>query len=128
MRNTNKYKKLLMMRSRSWILAHQFGLIIFNLFILFLFLLRSAGYFHPFFVITVNFVVISGLISSIFLLESRSKAFFVAALIFWIFAGSLRVIKINIWAERTAIYAYQALIVGAILLTIETARFGRKHK
>lgn len=105
-----------------WAKSHFLQLIVFNILLVFLFLLRSAGYFHPFFVISVNAIVLIGLIASIFLLGVRSKAMFLVALLFWLFAGFVKLIKIDVWAERTAVYAYQALIIGVILLIIESVK------
>lgn len=120
-KHTKKWTK----KSKNWILPKYFNLIIYNLILLFLFLLRSAGYFHPFFEISVNIVVIVALVLSVILLGARSTQLFAVALVFWLFAGFLRLVGVNIWAERTAIYVYQALTLGAVILAIETL-FGKK--
>lgn len=107
---------------QQWSNSHIFKMLIFNTILVFLVLMRSAGYFLPFFGISVNFIVIFMLVLSIFLLDARSKSMFLIALLFWIFAALMKVLKIDIWAERTAIYTYEAMIVGFILLIFETVK------
>lgn len=103
----------------KWFLEHNFKLIIFNIILVFLFLLRSAGYFQPYFVISVNFIVIVALILSVFLLGAKSKAIFLVTLFFWIFAGFLRLVRIDVWAERTGVYAYECLTFAVLLFIFE---------
>ncbi len=104
---------------KRWIVDHNYHLIIFELFIVFLFLLRSAGYFSPYFPITVNFIVIVALVLAVVLLGARSKAIFFVTLVFWIFAGFLKLVEIDVWAERTGVYAYESLVFGVVLFFIE---------
>lgn len=111
---------------RKWVKSHYFQLVLFNIFMIFLFLLSSAGYFHPYFVISINFIVTLGLIASIFLLGARSEAIFFVSLIFWIFASFLKLVNISVWAERTGIYAFQSLAIGVLMLFIENINIGRK--
>ncbi len=101
---------------KKWVLEYNYRLIVFNIIIVFLFLLRSAGYFQPYFPISVNFIVIFGLVLSYFLLGANSKIVFLVTLIFWIFAGILEILGINVWAERTGIYAFESLVFGVLLL------------
>ena len=103
----------------KWFLVNNYKLILFNIIIVFLFLLRSAGYFQPYFPISVNFIVIFGLVLSYFLLGVNSKIVFLVTIIFWLFAGFLLLFHINVWAERTGIYAFESLTFGVILLLQE---------
>lgn len=100
----------------QWAMKNFFTISIFNFIIIILFLLRSAGYFEPYFLISVNFIVVVGLLLSILLLGSTSKEMFVVSLLFWLFAGLLKVLNIETWAERTVIYSVEALVIGIILL------------
>src|SRR3989338_8809458 len=104
----------------KWSSKRYLNLVIFNLTIMLLVLLRSAGYFEPYFLITVNVIVMAALFLSILLLGARVRFIFLLALIFWVFSAFLRVIDKNIWAERSAIYTYQALVIGIILLVIKS--------
>lgn len=104
---------------KKWANDRVFGLFIFNIMVMLLILLYTAGYFAPFFPLTINFIVLVSLILSIILLGIKGKILLVIALLFWIFAAVLRILKIEVWAERTAIYTYQALVIGLILLIIE---------
>lgn len=112
---------------QRWSNSHIFKMLIFNTILVFLVLIRSAGYFLPFFEISVNFIVMSMLILSIFLLGSNSRSMFVIAFLFWLFAALMKVLKIDIWAERTAIYTYEALLVGLVLLIFEISRKNEKN-
>lgn len=102
------------------------GLFVFNLIIMLLVVLRSAGYFSPYFPITINFIVFFSLILAIFLLNIKSSALFITALAFWIFAALLKILNIDVWAQRTALYTFQALIVGLVLFVIEIVRSKKK--
>lgn len=103
----------------KWSKVHILGLFIFNFILMFLILLHSAGYFAPYFPITINVIVLISLIMAVFLLGIRSKTIFGFALTFWVFTAFLRVLSVNIWAERSAIYVFQALIIGVVLLFFE---------
>ena len=105
-----------------WGKENTFKLLIFNTVLAFLILLRSAGYFLPFFGISINFIVLFLLVLSIFLLNANSKSIFIVALLFWLFAGLLKMLKIDIWAERTAVYTFEALLIGVVLLIIESVK------
>lgn len=107
---------------KKWLVEHNYKLIIFNIIIVFLFLLRSAGYFQPYFTISVNFIVIFALVISVLLLNANSKVIFVAVLIFWTFAGLLQLLQISVWADRTGIYAYESLIFGVLLFLFENIK------
>src|SRR3990167_6463467 len=102
-----------------WTGTHYLRLAIFNMIVMLMVLLRSAGYFDPYWPITINMVIFISLILSILLLETRSRVLFVVAIVFWVFAGFLRIIGVDVWAERTSIYVYQAIFLGTILLLAE---------
>jgi len=99
----------------SWVNKHLVGLFVFNLIILFLVLLSNAGYFQPFFYLSINLITFISLILSIFLLGSSSRSMFVISILFLFFAGFLRFFQINIWAERSGIYAFQSFLLGLFL-------------
>ena len=98
------------------------GLFIFNLILMTLILMRSADYFAPFFPLSINFIVLICFIISIPLLGVRDKTLFLIALLLWIFAALLKLLKVDVWAERTAIYAYEGLVIAVILLIFESFR------
>lgn len=106
----------------DWAMKRFFQISIFNLVLIMLFLLRSAGYFDPYFLISVNFIVIIGLLMSILLLKARSNVIFMVSLLFWLFAGFLRIINLDTWAERTVVYCVEALIIGVVLLFKENIK------
>ncbi len=107
---------------QKWITKRMFGLIIINILLFSLFLLRSAGYFNPYFPISINFIVFAGLIFSVILLGADSKGLFFVALFLWIFAGVIRLLGIELWAVRTADYVYQTVFLAVILLFIESIK------
>lgn len=122
-RNTRKpswNQRIWREKLQNWVELHYFQLAIFNVVLVILLLLRSAGYFEPFFGITINSIFFMALVLSIFLLGTRSRGAFTVALIFWLFAAILKLAKIDVWAERTAIYSFQALVVGVVLLIWES--------
>lgn len=111
----NTYKSI-----DKWVSSHHLNLVIYNLLITLIFLLRSAGYFSPYLPISVNTIIVFALVISIYLLKANYKTMFITAIFFWVFAGLLGILKINVWAERTAIYVFESLVLGVILLTWET--------
>ncbi len=112
---------------QNWVELHYFQLALFNVVLVILLLLRSAGYFEPYFGITINSIFLIALILSIFILGTRSRGAFAVALTFWLFAAVLKLAKIDVWAERNAIYSFQALVIGVILLFWESL-FDKKRK
>lgn len=106
----------------KWGEKYLFNMLILNTLLVFMVLMRSADYFLPFFGISVNFIVFVLLVLSIFLLKFNSRSMFFISLLFWLFACLIKILKIDIWAERTAIYTFQAFIVGLVLLIIESFR------
>lgn len=111
----NRFRKKMGVDIHSWIKNYNVKLIVFNIIMVFLFLLRSAGYFQPYFPISVNFIVIFGLILSVFLLGAGSRAIFIFALLAWIFAGLLNIFHIYVWTDRTGIYVYEAFVIGVVV-------------
>lgn len=119
MRNFNRLYDQFNQDVQRWVNKHLPGLFIFTLLIVALVLLRSVGYFAPFLPISINSIFFIAFVLSIFLLGARSKAFFLIAFLFWVFAAFLRILNINVWAERTAIYTFQALVLGITLFLFE---------
>jgi|SRR5581483_1797375 len=120
--NISKSSKQLAKDTQKWYAKHNLRLVIFNLIILFLFLLRSAGYFQPYFPLSVNFIVIFSLVLSSVLLGANSKVMFAVTSIFWILAGLFLMLGIQIWSERTGIYAYESFIFGFLLYLFENLK------
>lgn len=104
---------------RNWVKEHYFQLSIFNMILVMLLLLRSAGYFEPYLALSVNLIVFIALIGMVTLLKARVKTLIIVTIFFWIFAGALKILGVDIWAERTAIYAFEALLIAIVLLIIE---------
>lgn len=115
----NNYYRDILNRMEIWGSEHLIGLFVFNLLLILLLLLRSGGYFSPYFVITINTVVFMALVGSVVLIGARSGAIFLVALFFWIFALFLRLLGVEVWAERTSVYTYQALFLGVVLIILE---------
>ena len=105
---------------KIWIENKYFKIALFNIILLMLVLLRSAGYFEPFFIISINFIVLCGLFLSITLLGLGSRFIFLMALIFWVFSAIVKIAGVDVWAERISIYTYQALVLGVSLIIIES--------
>lgn len=113
------YKKQYQKILSKWTQNHLVGLFVFNILVILLLLLRSGGYFSPYYSITINAVVFMSLLATAFLIGARSKTFFIIGLILWLFAAFLRLSGIEVWAERTAVYVYQTLILGTALFLVE---------
>lgn len=104
-----------------WIERHYFRLAIFNIILLLLVLLRSAGYFEPFFLLTINVIVFLSMTLSVVLLHTNSKSMFLIALLFWVVTAFFRVTNLGVWAERSSLYSFQAVFIGMALMVIESA-------
>lgn len=126
-KNLKKYYKESLGKLSLWAQSKVFGLFVFNLLVMLLIVLRSAGYFTPYFPLTINLIVFLSLILAIILLNMRSSALFIIALVFWIITAVLRIQGIEVWAERAALYTFQALVVGVVLLVIEIVS-GKKER
>ena len=105
-----------------WVHNHTFGLFVFNLIMMVLVLLRTAGYFHPFFIITINLIVICGLILSAGFLGAKSVGVYLIALCFWLLTMFFSVAKVETWSERSSIYCFNAFAVGTGILVLENLR------
>lgn len=107
---------------RSWSQGNLLGIFIFNMCLMILVLLHEAGYFNPYFPITINMIVFLCLVLAVFLFRARSNMVFLTGLIFWFFTTVFRLLYVDVWAERTAIYAYEALMLGTFILIIENIK------
>lgn len=117
-----KFLANLRKKTAVWVSSHYLNLAIFNTLLVILVLLHSAKYFDPFWVISINVIVFISLITSIILLGAGSRALLAVSLLFWIFAGGMRILGINVWAERVAIYVFQAFLLGVLLLFVENLK------
>lgn len=115
-------RRIISEKLHSWVNAHYLQLAVFNIFLLFLVLLRSAGYFEPFLSLTINLITMVSLVLITLLFNSKSGFMFLVAAFFWVGSAILRILGVEVWAERTAIYTVQALLLGIILLVIENTR------
>lgn len=93
----------------------------FNIIVIILILLRSASYFEPFLVISINLIVFITMSLTVVLLGARSKLVFSLSIIFLVLATFFVTLGINVWAERLSVYAFQAFIIG--IPTMLTERF-----
>lgn len=115
-------KNFFLKNINKWAKENYVQIGILNSILLLLVLLRSAGYFAPFFPITINFIVLVSIILSAYLFNVHSRVIFVVGLLFWLFASVLKLLKIDIWAERTAIYSYQSLLIGVAMMIFENIK------
>lgn len=118
--NLKVYFDLKIRHAQQWAVNHVLFLVLFNIILIFLFLLRSVGYFDPFLSLSINTIVIISLLLAILLLGAGSSLVLIISLAFWLLAAFLKVVRIDIWAERTSIYAYQALLIGVGLLVLKS--------
>lgn len=117
--NLGNFIEKLLPDLKNWVRVHYFHLAVFNLVLIILVLLRSAGYFDPYFPITIHTIILITLLLLVFLLGVSSKLLFLLTFLLWIFAAFLKVAGIDVWAERTTVYAYEALVIAVILLFLE---------
>lgn len=103
---------------QDWSQERILNLFIFNVVLTMLLLLRSAGYFDPYLPLTINLIILLCLAMSVFLLGLRHKALFIITLLLWLFAAFLTLIGINIWAERAAIYSFEAFTIAFVLFVV----------
>jgi hypothetical protein len=102
-----------------WTKSHIFGLFFLNVILLLMVLLNTAGYFRPFLYLNINLIVFISLSLSIIFLGATNKAMLLISLVFWLFSCFLKVVKVEAWADRTSIYAFQSLLLGIFILFIE---------
>lgn len=121
--NLGDYIEKFIPQLNGWVTAHYLNLALFNLILIILVILRSAGYFDPYFPITIQAIVLIILILLVFLLGVNSKFLFVLTCVFWIFAASLKLVGIDVWAERTTVYVYEGLVIAVLLLIFENIKF-----
>lgn len=108
----------LTLATKEYTEKHLMRLFIFNVFLIVLLLLHSAGYFAPYLPLTINFIMLISLIVASLLLRLNNVGLIIISLSFWVFACLLRLLGVNIWAERTAIYSYEALTLAVILIIL----------
>lgn len=117
--NLGDYIEKLIPQLKGWTATHYLNLALFNLILMILVLLRSAGYFDPYFPITIHAIILITLILLVFLLGVNSKFLFVLTCVLWIFVAFLKLVGIDVWAERTSVYAFEALLLGVTLFLFE---------
>jgi len=105
----------------DWAKKYHYRLILLNVVLIGLFLLHSVGYFHPYFPISINFIILIGLILCALLLNAGSRVFFVAGIMFWAVSLFFKVVRVDVWAVRTGDYVFQMIFLGAVLLVWEKA-------
>lgn len=103
------------------------GMLLFNLIIIILVLLHTAGYFLPYFFISINFIFFTGLILAPLILRVNFEALFLLAILFWLSSCILMSFNINAWAERSSIYSFQALFVAVVVLILHAFTFNKKR-
>ena len=111
-----KYYRLLHLQSERWSINNLLGIFLFNLAIVVLVLLRSAGYFEPFVPLTINSIFFIGFILLPVMLGVNYVALFSIAGLFWLLSALLQLFSVDIWAERSSIYCFQAFFVGFLIL------------
>jgi len=104
--------------AKVWVEKNLVGIFIFNLAVVIMVLLNTAQYFKPFFYLGINSIFFLSLILAVMLLGARARAMFIISIIFLLFAAFLKVVKIDVWADRASIYFYQSFFVGLALLLI----------
>ncbi len=107
-------------RLKEWSQQHFLPLVIMNLVLMLVVLLRTAGYFAPYLILTINLIVMLSLIMGVIFLGLRSRGMVMVAIVLWLLSALLRLLGVEIWADRSSIYVYQALIVTLVLLLIES--------
>lgn len=101
---------------KKWSEKHLTGLFVFNVALVLMVLLSTAQYFNPFFYLGINTIFFISLIISIFLLGARVKTMMAIAVIFLALTAFLKVVRVDVWADRASIYFYQSLFLGILLL------------
>lgn len=106
-----------------WAKKRYLGLFAFNIILLILTLLHTARYFDPIYEISINFVLSVAMIMAVAFLGARSRVMFVISIFFLIVAACFQAIRVNIWAERSGIYAFDAMVLGVLLLVFENVGY-----
>ena len=105
-------------KAAAWASSHYINLAVFNVILVILVLLHSAEYFDPYWLISINIIVFASLVFSVFILGAGSRILFLISLLFFISAGGMKILGVNIWAERIGIYCFQSFFIGVFLLCI----------
>lgn len=116
------YKKFqnIQNKLRAWVISHYIQIAIFNGILLLLVLLRSAGYFHPILDLSINLIVFIAIFLAIIFFRADSRIILLISVLFLILSIPFKFTSIlEVWAERTTIYAFEAMILGFIMLIIE---------
>ena len=116
------YRKLV-----NWSKNNLPGIFLFNLIIVILVLLRSANYFQPFFSLNINSIFFVGFILLPFLLKANYEALFSIAGLFWLLSALFKLFRVDIWAERSSIYCFQAFFIGLMILFFDYIFPRKKH-
>ncbi len=103
----------------KWFLDNQSGVAMFNVILLLLVLLHSAGYFHPYFMISIDVIVLAMLILFVLLFKARSRVLFAFTIFFLLVTMFFSFVRITAWAERSSIYVLQSLVLATIVLLLE---------
>lgn len=104
---------------QNWVLERIAVFFVYNVLMMLLVLMHSVGYFNPYFVISVNVIVMLAIVFAVILLRVTSKFVFACTIFFWLVASFFQLNHIDIWAERAGIYTYESLIVGVVVLFLE---------
>lgn len=111
-----------------WAQERVMGIFIFTIILTLLLLLYSAGYFAPYLPLTINLIVVVALILAVILLHLNSNFIFFVVIFFWVLTSLFMVFDIDVWAERAAIYSFETLIIGIVLLVMEINFFQPKKQ
>lgn len=106
----------------KWLDDNRGGVLLFNLSVLLLALLQTAGYFHPFFRITINFVILTSMILAIFLLHAGSRALFYMSFAFLLLTIFFKTFGVNVWSDRVSIYIFESMALASLMFIYETWR------
>jgi len=127
MKKIIKSYRMLYLQSARWSINNLPGILLFNLVIIVLVLLRSAGYFQPFFLLSINSIFFIGFILLPIMLKASREALFSIAGFFWLLSALLQLFRVDIWAERSSIYCFQAFFVGSLILFFEYIFLRKKN-
>ena len=104
---------------QDWVIKNYLQLFVFNMMLIVMMLLRSAGYFEPYLPLSINTIMFIALIGMVVLLRARTRTLMLVTILLWLFAALLQVLNIDVWAERTAVYAFQSLIIATVLFIMD---------
>jgi hypothetical protein len=124
--NTHKFLTGRIKVLAGWAKKNTAGIFVYNLILLLLVLLRISGYFSPFLPLNINLIYLISLVLAVILLRAGGQVFFVLSFLFFLLALFLKVVRVDIWAERTVEYFFQAFGLGVFLLFWERRRGFRR--